>query len=149
MDLCASPEEELQEALRATARGSAATLCDSAKQLRRSCFFIHTRSTHDRGPLQALLTRTSGRLRGLRAHVTIIVGVPAHQLGVNSRGHLARIVHVVVASAFGAVGFVPTSGVQACSASSAAAAARSESIWEAASSPPPSSPDPPSPSGEP
>ena len=59
----------------------------------------YTRSTHGRGPLQALLTLPSGRLRVLRAHVTIIVGVPAHQLGVNNRGHLRCAIPVLYLAA--------------------------------------------------
>ena len=66
-----------------------------------------TRSTQEQKASTSAAQTASRRLRGLRAHVTVIVGVPAHQLGVNSRGHLVRIVQVVVASAFGAVGVIP------------------------------------------
>ena len=68
---------------------------------------IDTRSTQEQKASTSAAQTASRRLRGLRAHVTVIVGVPAHQLGVNSRGHLVRIVQVVVASAFGAVGVIP------------------------------------------
>ena len=49
------------------------------------CFFIDTRSTQEQKASTSAAQTASRRLRGLRAHVTVIVGVPAHQLGVTPR----------------------------------------------------------------